>query len=160
MSTTMNRQGTVIGAFDREDDAQSAVRDLQSMGFNETDLAIAAHYAEPSAFTDNSAKTAAVGAATGLSAGTLWGLGIIAGILPGIGPAIAGGALAALLSSAAAGAATGGLAGAFIGLGVADEDAHRADSDFRAGKTIVTVKAGDRSETAIEVLKFHQSAEH
>ena len=83
----------------------------------------------------------------------MWGLAVAAGILPGIGPAIAGGTLAAVLSSAAVGAAAAGLGGALIGLGIADEDAEFYENEVRSGRVLVTVRAGERADTARAILE-------
>jgi len=53
----------------------------------------------------------------------------------------AGGTLAAILASAAGGAAAAGIAGALVGLGIPEDEAKHYDSEFQAGRTIVTVKA-------------------
>lgn len=160
MTTEMTNRGIVIGVFENEADAQGAIRELNADGFDETHIGIAAHSTdEATGFTDGAAKTAAAGAVVGLGTGAIWGLGIVAGILPGIGPAIAGGTLAAILSSAAVGAATVGLGGALVGLGIADEDVEYYETEFRAGKIIVTVRAGDRADTARAILERYRWVE-
>jgi uncharacterized protein (TIGR02271 family) len=73
--------------------------------------------------------------------------------LPAIGPAIAGGTLAAILSSAAAGAAAAGLAGTLSGMGIPKDEAEFYESEFKAGRTIVTVNAGSRSAEALAILR-------
>jgi hypothetical protein len=154
MTETIAARGTVVGVFEDEKDAQDAIRELQADGFDETHIGIAAYKKDGTAeFTDASGKIAAAGAVVGLGTGAMWGLGIAAGILPGIGPAIAGGTLAAILSSAAVGAAAAGLGGALIGLGVADEDAEYYENELKAGRILVTVKAGDRADTARAILE-------
>ena len=79
---------------------------------------------------------------------------LLAGLVPGIGPALAGGTLAALLSSAAAGAAAAGVAGALVGLGIPEKDATYYESEYRAGRTIVTVH-GPKSGAARAILDQH-----
>ena len=154
MAGEIETRGTVVDVFENETDAQSAIRELQADGFNETHIGFAAPAKEGTAiFTDASTKTAEVGAVVGFGTGALWGLGIVAGVLPGIGYAIAGGTLAAILSSAAVGAGTAGLGGALIGLGIADDDAQQYDDDFKAGRIVVTVNAGERADTAREILE-------
>ncbi|MGH7129004.1 MAG: general stress protein, partial [Planctomycetaceae bacterium] len=74
-----------------------------------------------------------------------------AGLLPAIGPVIAGGLLMSILASAAGGAAAGGLVGALIGLGIPEEEARFYDTEFRAGRTVVTVQAGDRYDEAFAI---------
>lgn len=145
--------GTVIGVFDRDEDAQEAVRNLKAAGFDETHIGIAARREDHTTeFGDGSEKMAAAGAAVGLGTGAVWGLGVLAGVLPGIGIAIAGGTLGVLVANAAVGAATVGLAGALMGLGVSDEEAQNYENEFNKGNTIVTVKAEDRADTAAAIL--------
>jgi uncharacterized protein (TIGR02271 family) len=72
--------------------------------------------------------------------------------MPVIGPAIAGGALAAVLSSAAAGAAAAGLGGALVGMGIPKDEAEYYESEFQAGRTIVTVTAPGRETEARSVM--------
>jgi hypothetical protein len=93
-----------------------------------------------------------VGAAAGAGIGALWALGISAGFLPFIGPVISGGLLAAVLASAAGGAATAGLVGALVGLGIPEEDANFYESELKAGRTIVTVRAPDHSAEIHDII--------
>jgi hypothetical protein len=90
--------------------------------------------------------------ATGAGVGTLWALGIAAAIFPPLG-VVAGGTLMAVLASAAAGAAAAGLAGALIGLGVPDDEAKYFEGEIKAGRTLVTVKAGSRYDDALNILR-------
>lgn len=159
MSETMTNQRTVAGVFEYEKDAQDAIRDLKAAGFGETHIGVAAPTKEQTAvFTDSSAKTAAAGAVVGLGTGALWGLGIVAGVLPGIGPVIAGGTLAAILASAGVGAAAAGVAGAFIGLGISDEDAEYYENQFKAGRIVVTVQAGNRPDIARAIMDRYRTS--
>jgi uncharacterized protein (TIGR02271 family) len=96
-----------------------------------------------------------VGAATGVGVGALWAIGIAAGLLPAIGPVIAGGLLASVVASAAGGAAVGGIVGALIGLGIPEEEAEFYESEVKAGRTMVTVKAGERHAEAMAILQRH-----
>ncbi len=93
----------------------------------------------------------ATGAVTGGIVGGV--VGVAAGLLlPFIGPAIAGGALIAALGGAALGAVAGGFFGTFVSMGVPEEDAHQYEQEFRAGRTIVTVKTEDRQQDALNIL--------
>lgn len=159
MGASLMTQGVVVGVFEYEKDAQDAIRDLKAAGFGETHMGLAAPSKnETAVYTDSSAKTAAAGAVLGLGTGALWGLGVVSGILPGIGPAIAAGTLAAILSSAGVGAAAAGLTGALIGLGISDEDAEYYENQFKAGRIVVTVQAGDRADTAREIMDRFRTA--
>jgi hypothetical protein len=155
---TMTQRTTAVGVFHSTANAQQAVNELRRMGFKESDIGVAGRNedaitgANASDTGSNVATGAAAGVATGAGVGALWGLGIAAGMLPAIGPVIAGGTLAAILASSATGAAAAGLAGALIGLGIPEDEAEHYESEFNAGRTIVTVKAGSRYEEAHAVL--------
>jgi uncharacterized protein (TIGR02271 family) len=151
---------TVVGVFDDRDKAKLAVRELKNAGFSSDEIGLASpgqEALETETDADDAATGAGTGALTGAAAGAgvgaLWGLGILAGVLPAIGPAIAGGTLAVLLSSAAAGAAAAGLAGALIGMGLSTEEAEYYESEVKAGRTLVSVRAGGRSADALAILK-------
>jgi hypothetical protein len=68
---------------------------------------------------------------------------------------IAGGTLAAILANAAGGAAIGGVLGALAGSDVPHEEANYYQGEFEAGRTIVTVKSGDRYDEAASILRRH-----
>ncbi len=101
------------------------------------------------------------GAVTGAVSGA--GLGaLIAGaapsVIPGIGPVIAIGTLAVVvLGGTAAGAAAGGIIGALVGMDVPEEEARRYEQEFRAGRTLVTVRADGQYEQAAAILRRHDA---
>ncbi len=160
MATSISTD-TVVGVFDDPTQAQRAVNDLRAAGYTNKQIGVVSHNSDGSTnATDGDAASdagegATVGAVTGLGVGALWGLGILAGILPGIGPAIAGGTLGVLMSSAAAGAAVAGLGGALMGLGLSDDDAAYYESEFKAGRTIVTVHGNPNDTQAEKILSQH-----
>ena len=82
-----------------------------------------------------------------------------AGLIPAIGPVIAGGTLMALVASAGTGAAVGTVLGGLIGLGIPEDDAAYYDSEFRTGRTLVTVQAGDRTAEAAAILNRYGAVE-
>lgn len=147
----------LVGVFDDREHAQNAVNELKRAGFTDEQIGVASREREEreprgegqESYTEEGAVT---GAVAGAGIGGLWALGIAAGALPGIGPIIAGGLLASLLASAAVGAVVGGLAGALIGLGVPEEEAQYYEEEFKAGRTIVTVKAAGRFAEARDIL--------
>jgi uncharacterized protein (TIGR02271 family) len=149
---------TVVGVFEDGQQAQRAVQELRRAGFREDQIGIAAR--DTGAVTPGPAQEgtyvgegALAGAATGAGLGALWAIGIAAGALPAIGPVIAGGILASVLASAAGGAAVGSLVGALIGLGIPEEEAEYYESEFHAGRPVVTVRADGRSEEAWAILQ-------
>lgn len=159
----MATSSTIVGIFDDQGRAQNAVKELKQRGFTESQIGVVGRHYEAGdagntralgdANDDSYAgEGAAAGLATGAGVGALWGLGILAGALPAIGPAIAGGTLAAILSSAAAGAAAAGLAGGLVGMGISKEDADYYESEFKAGRTIITVNAAGREDEVRQVF--------
>ena len=160
---TATHRGTVVAVFDNHASAQAAIRELKSMGFREDQIGVTSRdissKGELVHDSDDDGNYAGEGGMAGLAAGAgvgaLWGLGIVSGVLPAIGPAIAGGALAAILTSAAAGAAAAGLAGTLIGLGIPREEAEYYESEFKAGRTIVTVNSEGRYADVLSVLRRH-----
>lgn len=93
----------------------------------------------------------ATGAVTGGIVGGV--IGVVAGfLLPFIGPAIAGGVLIAALGGAALGAVAGGFMGAFVSMGVPEEQARQYEQEFKAGRTIVTVKIDNRQQIVLNIL--------
>ncbi len=153
---------TVVGVFEHRHQAQQAVDELRRVGFREDQIGVVARNgAAPETMpeTTEEATKWGAGATTGVIAGAgvggLWAIGIAAGLLPAVGPVIAGGLLASILASAAGGAVVGGIVGALIGLGIPEEEARYYESEFQAGRTIVTVKAEDRSDEAYAILRRH-----
>ena len=139
------QRSTVIGVFDDSVSADRAIAELHRAGFTNAQIGVAGRNAHKTTTkTDDKAAHALGGAATGAAAGAgiggLIALGILAGVIPGIGPAIAGGTLAVILANAAGGAALAGLAGALVGLGIPEDEAKHYEGEFKAGRTIVTVK--------------------
>jgi uncharacterized protein (TIGR02271 family) len=133
---------TVIGLFDRFEDAQQVVREFNDRGYHRDEISLIANDASGQyrslsggstsgggegvvRSTDGSAGETAESAATGATAGSVLGgaLGLLAGIgalaIPGIGPVIAAGPIATALGSTALGAglgaATGAAAGGLVG---------------------------------------------
>ncbi len=161
MATT--QRSTVVGVFTSHDQADRAVAELRRAGFRNDQIGVAAldrsrgdtAAGETTTEEGSHAGTGAIaGVIAGAGVGGLVGLGIIAGVIPAIGPVIAGGTLAVILANAAGGAVIAGIAGALIGLGIPEEEAHHYESEFKAGRTIVTVKDVDgRYDEAWSILQ-------
>jgi len=151
----------VVGVFRTKQQAQKAIEELRQAGFKANQIGVVARDKKLAKELKASEETyaeegAAAGAATGLAVGGLWGLGIAAGLLTPIGPVIAGGTLAGILASAATGAAVAGLAGFLIGLGVPEEDTRFYEKEVKAGRILVTVKAGAKAAEAREILQRNE----
>jgi hypothetical protein len=163
-STMSTQRSTVVAVFEDRYHADKAVTHLLNAGFRQDQIGVAMRHDEKA----NGARTAAdsadththvgsgaiAGVLTGLGLGTLAGLGVLAGVVPVVGPAIAAGTLGIIVSNAAAGAGIAGLVGALVGAGVPEHEAKYYDSEFEAGKTIVTVNAGPRYDDASSILRM------
>lgn len=159
-TTADANRSTVVGVFEDPRQAERAVSELHRAGFTDDQVGLARRDGQPaSGETDTGAHTGESVATGAVAGGVLGGLlGAAAALLiPGIGPVIAGGILAASLGGAALGATAGGLLGALTSLGVPEEDARYYESEFQSGRTIVTVKAGDRSQEASGILRRHDA---
>ena len=152
---------TVIGLYDRLDDAQNAVSELVSAGFPRENISIVAADTEGKFKTymgessaeggEGVAPGAGVGAAVGGLGGLLVGLGALA--IPGIGPVLAAGPIATALIGMGVGAVTGGLIGALVDAGVPEEQANLYAEGVRRGGTLVKVTAPeDRVDEANRIM--------
>ena len=153
MMSTLTRTN-VVCAFEDRQQAVRAIDALRRAGFREDQIGIAGREGVTSR-ESQAEEGALTGAVAGAGVGGLWAIGIAAGLLPAVGPVIAGGLLASILASAAGTAAVGGLVGALIGMGLSEDEATFYDTEFRAGRTIVTVKAGDRFDEAATLLRTY-----
>jgi hypothetical protein len=150
---------TVVGVFEDRLHANNAITQLHQAGFGENQVGVAMRHAEgvPDAASNehdtHTGSGALTGALTGLGLGALAGLGVLAGVIPVVGPAIAAGTLGVILSNAAAGAGIAGLVGALVGAGIPEHEAKYYQGEFEAGRAIVTVNAGGRSEEATSILR-------
>jgi hypothetical protein len=152
---------TVVGVFEDRRHADEAVNEILRAGFRDDQIGVARRHdkfkadavsAEPASHAGTGAVT---GAVTGLGLGALAGLGVVSGVIPVIGPAIAAGTLGVIFSNAAAGAGIAGLAGALIGSGLPQEEARYYQSEFEAGRTVVTVHTDARQAEAVSILRAH-----
>ena len=152
---------TVVGLYDRLEDAQNATSALVSAGFAREDISVVAadtegkfrtYVGEPGEDAGTGAAAGAVGgAAIGGLSGLLVGLGALA--IPGIGPVLAAGPILSALIGAGVGAVTGGLLGALVDAGVPEEQAHLYAEGVRRGGTLVKLSAPeDRVEEATEIM--------
>ncbi len=148
----------VIALFDRYEDAERAVNELENRSFARDDIGVV--------LREGDARNAPVrgegpldrnvdagfvgGGVVGGLAGLLVGVGALA--IPGIGPLVMAGAAMPVLTSIATGAALGALGGSLLGilssLGVPEEEAHFYAEGVRRGGVLVTVRAGDATHAA------------
>jgi hypothetical protein len=155
---------TISRLYDNHNDAQQAVRRLETAGVPHSDISIVANNSD-SWFNgdkvdrdrdgvddraEGAGKGAGIGAGVGGAAGLLAGLGLLA--IPGLGPVVAAGWLAATAVGAAAGAATGGIVGALTEAGVSAEEAHSYAEGVRRGGTLVSARVADADKSRLDSL--------
>ena len=149
---------TIVGLFTDRAAAESAVAALAAAGFAHEHIGFAGHGDAASTEGTEHAAGALKGAAGGsLTGGVVGGvLGALATVLiPGIGPVLAGGLLAGIVAGAVTGGAIGGIGGALTGMGVPKQDADYYEKEFRGGRTLVAVDAGDRRTEAEQIMLDH-----
>lgn len=155
------KRSTVVGVFHNHEQADRAVEELRRAGFTNEQIGVVAPDPGKGGATGAEASShvgegALAGVAAGAGVGGLVGLGILAGVIPVLGPVIAGGTLAVILANAAGGAAMAGLVGALVGLGIPEDEARHYEGEFKAGRTIVTVKGvGGRYAEVQGILQRH-----
>jgi hypothetical protein len=159
---------TVIGLYDRREDARDTIQDLVDAGFSRDRISLATqsergdeidlqrsdrvreYDADKETERDRSYGTESgegaaiggtVGAIMGGIGGLLIGLGTI--VIPGLGVIAAAGPLAGLLAGALAGGVAGGIVGALVGLGIPEEEARVYAEGVRRGGTLVVLQTED-----------------
>jgi hypothetical protein len=157
-------QQTVVGVFPDRRHAEVAMDALRHDLFAEDDIGFLSPTGSgtagdtPTARIEHEAEQGAVrGAVTGGAIGALAGGAAVAvGLIPGIGPVLAGGILLGVLGGGAAGAAVGTYLGPFIGMRHVDDTlARHIERELVGGRTVVTVRAGDRVTRALDILRDH-----
>ena len=142
-----------VSVFNTRAAAERAVADLKAAGYRDDQIGLVAKDADGKTVrTDGAGEThagegAAIGAVAGAGAMAAGSLAVSLGVIPVIGPVLAVGTLAAALISGAAGAAAGSLVGALIGWGIPEEDARFYEGEVDAGRFLVTVDGGDRTDS-------------
>lgn len=157
----MNLAKTVIGVFSTRDQAEKAVAELRSKGF-EKEISILAKDDRANTGRDidrdentvmfGGGDTLSGGAATGGVLGGIAGLALGAGAIaiPGLGPIIAAGPIAGMLS----GAATGGLAGGLVDWGIPEDRSKYYEKKVKEGNIVATVKTSDdKINSAADILR-------
>ncbi len=154
---------TVVGVFNSEASAQTAVNELRTAGVPMDRISVIARPAgdivNESGDVINVAAEDHMTAGEGLTVGAVWGglVGLAALAIPGIGPLVTSNIFAAALTGAVAGAATGGIAGALIdAASVPEEHARVYEDRVRTGGTLVTAQVDDG--IAMQARSILQSA--
>ncbi len=159
------REGVVAGVFDEPAAAERAVAALWRAGFahDRIDMVTRDQGAVPGtprlAIQKDAAQGAVAGAATGAGAGAVAGA-LASLLIPGLGTVLGGGLLIGALGGAALGAAGGTFLGPFVAMEMNEDEAHHYSRHVEEGRTVVLVRAGDRSEEARTVLRQAGAGSH
>lgn len=154
----------VFGIFTERDDAEDAIEELKTAGYDPKDISIVMKdNAERENLADNTGAHVAQGAASGATTGAVIGAlaGLLVGVgaiaIPGLGALLIGGPVAAALgltgaaastaSGAVTGALAGGLLGALMGLGIPEEDARVYEQQINAGAILVAVPSMENAKS-------------
>lgn len=156
----------IAGLFSTREQAADAINALKASGFTDKQIGIIVRDKDQhGALLENTnvdVQEDHSGAAAGAVGGTLLGglVGLILGtgamIIPGVGPVIAGGVLAETIGMTALGAGIGAASGSLLGSladsGMEEDEARYFESGFRTGSILVTVKATERLDEALEII--------
>jgi len=164
---TTRPQTTAVGVFTDKAQADRALEALHNAGFTDDQIGFirrdlrdteagraGTDLTETEATTEEKSAAAATGAVGGGILGGLLGAAA-ALVIPGIGPAVAGGILVTTLGGVAIGAVAGGLIGALTNMGIPEEEARYYQQELAAGRTLLTVNAGNRYNEAVTLLRSH-----
>ena len=151
---TQERTRTAAASFDSRDQAERVVDRLHQAGFQADTVgwAMRGEDGDRPAGTEETAAGVGTGAAVGGAIGAAAAAATMA-LIPGVGPFLAGGYLGTILISAGGAAAAGGMLGGLTGMGMDTDEANHYDEQFRNGRAVVTVKAGDRYTEAANILR-------
>ena len=157
---------TAVGVFTDRSQAEQAIDELYRAGFTHEQVGFVVrdgdeHHTHVTETAGGPSK--GEGAVGGMLAGAGVGAMIAAAgslLIPGVGPILAGGILAASLGGAALGAAAGGVLGGLIAAGVPEVEARHYESEFNAGRMIVTVRAPGRIVEAESIMSRHGASDY
>lgn len=164
ISYDVTGRNSIAGLFSTKEQAINAINALKRAGFTDNQIGVVVRDRNDSGelldttYDSDDHSGAAAGAVGGTLLGGLVGLllGTGAMIIPGVGPVVAGGLLAETLGmtalGAGIGAASGGLLGSLADSGMSEDEARYFESGFRTGSTLLTVKATDRLDEALEII--------
>jgi uncharacterized membrane protein len=161
-----NQTKTIVGVFSSVQEANEAVRELETQGISRDEISVVANKNATGYDTmqdrdkaSNVVADAGIGAAIGGVGGLLLSA---AGALtiPVIGPILAAGPIAAALTGAGIGAAAGGLIGALTESGIPEEDAKYYAEGIRRGDVLVTVRAdSSQADRVCDILDRHDAVD-
>lgn len=152
MAYDMKKKGSnaVFGIFNDRYSLESAVDELKSNGFRNSDISVLMQdEGQTTDFAHEKNTKAPEGAATGASTGILGGgiLGWLAGAgalaIPGIGPFVAAGPIMGAIAGAGIAGTVGGITGGLLGLGIPEYEAKRYETFVKDGGMLISVHVDD-----------------
>ncbi len=162
---------TILGVFQKRENAESAIKQLKDFHYDAKDISIIMRDSVvANAVASDTGASVASGAVTGAATGGVLGglAGLLVGIgaitIPGLGALfIAGpiaaaigltGAAATTVSGAMTGALAGGLLGGLVSLGIPEEEAKVYEQRIREGAILLAVPVlSDQENHVREVLE-------
>ncbi len=155
---------TVVGVFRSRENAERAVEELRSAGWDR-DISILAREegreGRKGRGGDDRARMEdqdlSEGVATGGVLGGLAGLAASAGLMtiPGVGPVLAAGPIATTLT----GVVTGGLAGGLVDYGIPAEDGREYEEEVKSGRILTMVRTEERRASDVERILRERGAD-
>lgn len=161
-----NISQTILGIFSDRNDAESAITELEDLGYDPKDISVMIRSKDAiEQIKTNTGKSILKGTATGATAGGAFGVltGLLVGVgtitIPGIGLLFIGGPIAATLgitgaaataiSAATSGIIAGGIVGTLVGFGLPEGTARVYESRLKEGAIVLAVtlnETGDRDQ--------------
>lgn len=162
---TIHGSRHIVGVFETEQTAISAIEDLKSLGYAPDDISVISRRKDQADLIENATQTKAPeGVATGAAAGGVLGgvTGLLAGLgalaIPGIGPLLAAGPIAATFAGAAIGAGAGGVVGGLIGMGIPEDQANLYNDYIEDNKFLVIVESDPaKSQRVFDIFRRYGS---
>lgn len=143
----------VFGLFAEPARAEAAIDRLREAGFSSEDLGLLAPgtVEEPNPLASSMKAAVAAGSVGGIAGGVLGAA--VAGLIPGVGPVVAAGSIVPMVMGFFTGAGAGMTAGGLFGASAGDDPLHYYEQEVKAGRTLVSVEAGERGAEAVELLQ-------
>jgi uncharacterized membrane protein len=157
----------LVGVFANAQDAESALREVNSTGFPMKQVSLIARHTDTihdvtqtrtvdkNPAQEATTSGAVVGGAIGGTIGLLVGLGTVAAI-PGVGPLVLLGeaavALVTTLTSSVMGATAGGLLGALVGQGIPEDHATSYHNRVERGEYLAMVEGTEADLSRIAAI--------
>lgn len=149
-----------MGVFERREDAERTVDELRLAGFADDQIGFIQRGSEPveeSAAMDRAEARIGASATAGAVVGGV--LGAALSMIPGLGWVYAAGVVGSAIGGVVAGTGLGGIVGALVGLGVSEDEARLYETEFEAGRSLVTVRCDGRIADAWGIIRHNGASQ-